>query len=220
MDTDFWLQRWQKNEIGFHRHEFHPLLTRYWRHLGLEPATPVLVPLCGKSRDMLWLREQGHTVTGVELSDNALAQFIQENSLPVTRSNAGYHGDGWNLVAGDWFELELPEPMPAFYDRAALIALPPAMRAAYVEKLLAVLSPGATGLLITLEYRQSDMNGPPFSVLADEVLSLFSGPCHAEELERTDILSSEPRFAEKGLARLQEVAWRIELSPSPRSRHQ
>jgi len=214
MDREFWLERWQNGEIGFHRTAVHPMLAEYWPRLSVDEPAPVLVPLCGKSLDMLWLRERGHPVTGVELSDDALAQFVRDNGLALPRSQRGYRGEGWNLVAGDWFEVELPGAWPAFYDRAALVALPQHMRPAYVGKLRSLLAPGATGLLLTLEYEQAEMDGPPFSVPAREVRSLFTAPGSAEELERADILAAEPHLAQKGLTALQEVVWRIRM-PGP-----
>lgn len=211
MEAEFWLERWQRNQIGFHRASVHPLLTRLWQSLGIAPAASVLVPLCGKSLDMLWLRGQGHPVTGVERVGDALAQFVVENGLDLPAANGGYAGGGWNLVESDWFAVALPEPLPAFYDRAALVALPPDLRKAYVEKLVSLLAPGATGLLITMEYDQRQMNGPPFSVPAAEVREHYAQAAEVRELARNDILAEEPHFAERGLTALHEVAWLIRL---------
>ena len=58
MDADFWHARWQENRIGFHLPQTHYLLVRYWPVLQAGPGERVLVPLCGKSLDMLWLLEQ------------------------------------------------------------------------------------------------------------------------------------------------------------------
>jgi len=211
MEQAFWLERWQKNEIGFHRSSTHPMLVRHWPMLPVLMSTPVLVPLCGKSRDMNWLHDRGHPVTGIELSRDALAQFVAENGLELEASDSGFTGHGWQLLAGDFFEQQLPEAMPAFYDRAALIALPPDMRPAYVRHLRSLLAPGAAGLLITLEYDPSEMNGPPFSVTADEVRSLFEGAKTVVEIERVDGLILEPSFRQRGLTSLWEVAWHVRL---------
>ena len=78
MDTDFWLERWQNNQTGFHQDEINSYLTRYWSGLGLTQGSRVLVPLCGKSLDMLWLAEQGHSVVGIELSRLAIEAFFHE----------------------------------------------------------------------------------------------------------------------------------------------
>ena len=45
------------------------------------------MPLCGKSLDLLWLRDQGHLVIGVELSATAFEDFCLENGIPARRRN-------------------------------------------------------------------------------------------------------------------------------------
>lgn len=211
MEADFWHARWAAGEIGFHLAEVHPKCRRYWPSLGVSAADEVLVPLCGKSRDMVWLHEQGHCITGVELSRQALEAFVHENGLTLSSVEQGYQGNGWRLVCGDWFHFQAGETrFSAFYDRAALIALPAAMRQRYVAHLLAQLAPGARGLLITLEYPQAQMDGPPFSVSAQQVHALFAGHT-VKELARSDILSHEPRFRERGLTALEEVVWSIRI---------
>ncbi|HEX7235121.1 MAG TPA: thiopurine S-methyltransferase, partial [Nitrosospira sp.] len=67
MNADYWLERWKREETAFHQEEVNPYLRQYWRELHLAPDSAVFVPLCGKSSDMAWLREQGHPVRGVEL---------------------------------------------------------------------------------------------------------------------------------------------------------
>ena len=83
MDADFWLQKWQEGQIGFHRHDVMPLLQKHWPSLQLPEASRVLVPLCGKSLDMHWLAAQGHRVLGVELSPLAVTQFFDEAGLAL-----------------------------------------------------------------------------------------------------------------------------------------
>src|SRR5690606_22020225 len=68
MHADFWLERWREGRTHFHLERVTPLLQKYWPGLGLPKGSKVLVPLCGKTLDMVWLAEQGHKVLGVELS--------------------------------------------------------------------------------------------------------------------------------------------------------
>ena len=72
MQPDFWHKRWQIGQIGFHQSAVDRHLKRYWPDLGLAGHSRVFVPLCGKSLDLVWLREQGHFVAGVEISATAL----------------------------------------------------------------------------------------------------------------------------------------------------
>src|SRR5690606_23041648 len=62
----------------------------------------------------------------------------------------------------------------AFYDRAAIVALPPELRPRYAEHLRTLAGEGAPGLVITFEYPQERMAGPPFSVPEDELRRHFA----------------------------------------------
>lgn len=215
MDHEFWLDRWQNDQIGFHRSEVLPMLVKHWPALEPAAGSRVLVPLAGKSLDMLWLAEQGHQVLGVELSSRAVAQFLADNGL-AARETESRHGRRFvtgniELICGDVFDLdsETVADCAAVYDRAALIALPPAMRRRYAELLSRILPASCRMLLVTLEYDQNEMDGPPFAVDGDEVRALYPGNWQVTELEREDILEREPHFAAKGLGALSTTAWRI-----------
>ncbi|RXZ36109.1 thiopurine S-methyltransferase [Oxalobacteraceae bacterium CAVE-383] len=222
MEADFWLERWRDGRTHFHQNNITPQLPRHWPSLGLAAGSRVLVPLCGKSLDMLWLARQGMRVLGVELSQLGVEQFFAENGLQaaVHESAAGSHyvAGGIEIIHGDIFKLDAPTlaGCDGVYDRAALIALPPPMRAPYVKHVYAQLPPRYRGLLITLDYRQALMNGPPFSVPDDEVQALYRGHSTAEVLERSDILREEPKFAERGLTALDTLAYRLEGRPEGR----
>jgi thiopurine S-methyltransferase len=216
MDPDFWHERWRTNQIGFHQGDVNSFLVRYWKSLALNEGGRILVPLCGKSRDMFWLLEQGYAVVGVEISPLAVEAFFAENRLtPVIIREA--RGVRWKtkdleILCGDFFELERGDigVCQGVYDRAALIALPPPMRARYVKHLSTLLERHVRGLLLTMDYNQSEMDGPPFSVSDAEVSRLFADTCTVQQLSSTDILHSQPRFLERGLTRLSEQAWRME----------
>ena len=215
MEAQFWLQRWQEGQTGFHRDEVMPLLEKHWPALSLSPGRRVFVPLAGKSKDMLWLASQGYRVLGVELSPLAVEQFFEENKLQPTihDSAQGRHfiaGD-IELICGDLFDLGVGDLSDciAMYDRAALIALPADMRKRYASHLSRVLPAQCRMLLITLDYAQSEMDGPPFSVAADEVQALYADDWQITMLERRDILSAEPRFVERGLAALHTSVYQL-----------
>jgi thiopurine S-methyltransferase len=209
MEPDFWHQRWRDNLIGFHLPGVNPQLEAFWPQLPVEAGDPVFVPLCGKSLDMLWLAER-HPVTGVELSPIAVEAFFEENDLPSRQSQEGRfsvcESDRARILCGDFFDLQ-PEQLAhikAVYDRASLIALPPDMRGRYVRHLEEVLPPDVEMLLITLDYPQEQMDGPPFAVSESEVLELFSAGWSIEHLHEDDVLVREARFRERGLTRMTE----------------
>lgn len=216
MDKEFWLQRWQAGQIGFHRGEVMPLLERHWPALGLHAGSRVFVPLAGKSLDMHWLAAQGLQVLGSELSALAVDAFFAEAGLmPAVSEDADgvHHRVGTiDLVRGDVFALSTATlgAIDAVYDRAALIALPPAMRRRYVDEVYGRLPRGCRGLLITLEYPQAEMDGPPFPVEEDEVRALFAPDWDVTLLERRDILANEPRFRDDGVTALSTAVYRLQ----------
>jgi len=215
MDTEFWLERWQANQTGFHQDEVNSCLVRYWPQLGLEQGSRVLVPLCGKSLDMLWLREQGHTVVGVELSRLAAAAFFRENNMTPevheTSRGTRYTHENIQLFCADFFSLAAEDvgPIDAFYDRAALIALTAAQRPGYATRLVQMLNRHTPGLLLTLDYNPLEMHGPPFAVSHDEVRRLFSHDCTIDHLQHFDALGENPRFRDSGLTELSGHAYQL-----------
>lgn len=216
MHHDFWLDRWQQGRTGFHQFDINDDLTRWWPQLSVPDGGRVLVPLCGKSRDMLWLRQQGHPVLGVELSEIAVRAFFEENRLDCRQSGKRYDAlepaTGLSLIAGDFFALARAETddIAGFYDRAALVALPRDMRQRYVNHLAELLSPGTPGLLVTMAYDQAAMQGPPFSVTDDEVATLLAEHFIIECLSIRDGPEALGKFAERGLDWLEERVYRLE----------
>ncbi|WP_109441385.1 thiopurine S-methyltransferase [Acinetobacter haemolyticus] len=169
MQHDFWHNKWQTNNIGFHLDQPHTLLTQYLSSLNLNKNARIFVPLCGKSLDLAWLIDQGYHVIGIDLSPVAIQDLIVELDLNFKEIQMGrltyYQHAQIELFTGDFFELTAEQlgKIDAIYDRAALIALPEHMRSAYTQHLLQITN-HAPQLLISLEYDQSLLAGPPFSV--------------------------------------------------------
>lgn len=213
MQHDFWKQRWELGQIGFHMPVHNPRLERWWPTLGVEAGEPVLVPLCGKSLDLAWLAAQGHPVLGVELSELACVAFFKEQGLVPAVDHDGlfrrYRAGEVTVLEGDFFLLP-PEPrFGAVYERASLIALPPTMREGYANKLVALTGPGAKVLLVTLDYPATEKNGPPFNVSGDEVRALYGEHFEIRHLETTDLLVEDPaRYP--GMTRMVEEVWSME----------
>lgn len=213
MDPDFWLQRWQQSHTGFHQADTEPRLIDHWPELHVPTGAPVFVPLCGKSLDMVWLAGQGHHVIGVELSQLAIDDFFAGQGLsPDVRTEPGFtikSAGPYQLWCGDFFDLPTAATrnIQAIYDRAALIALPPVMRQRYAAK-LAELSPAiARALLITLEYDQSILPGPPHSVPASEVKDLFASNWNMTERNRENTRALSPKFREHGLEFVEQAVY-------------
>ena len=216
MHHDFWHERWLAGQIGFHQSAVHPLLARWWPRLDLPNEARVYVPLCGKSLDMVWLADRGHTIVGSELSSIAIRDFFAGRGLePAQTDVTGFrrHAAGpFEIIEGDALGLTpaLLGPVAAAYDRAALVALPPDLRRPYAESLARLLPSGAKALLIAFEYPQEMKGGPPFSVEAAEIHALFEPAFSVEQVERLDILAESPKFAEVGIPALFETVFLIE----------
>ena len=224
MQPDFWHERWRSGQIGFHQSSVDRNLMRHWPRLKLAPGTAVFVPLCGKSLDMLWLRERGHHVVGVEQSAIALEAFCLENGIPARRREIDgfdvYEAPNIRLHRGDFFAFTraLLGSAAAVYDRAASISWTADLRAPYVAHLAGLLRAGTHLLLIAMEYPQAQMSGPPFSLDGEEVERLYSPYFEIRELARDDILANEPRLRARGLTELAEVCYHLQrrdTQPTP-----
>ena len=214
MESSFWLNKWQRNEIGFHTGDVHPLLTRYWPLLPVPEGSRVLVPLAGKSQDLRWLTDQAYAVTAVELSELAAqAFFAAQQWSPSTDQHGAYTryrsaGVTLDFLVGDIFDLTgtPTAQFDAVYDRAALIALPASMRDQYIDTLTQVLSASAQYLLISLEFPVARTGGPPFAIPEAAVRALF------EPRFTVDVLGRHPADV-KGEP-CNEVVYQITLTPT------
>ncbi|MDR0276603.1 MAG: thiopurine S-methyltransferase [Paucimonas sp.] len=218
MQADFWHKRWERNQIGFHQDRVNPYLARYWPALGIAPGSRVLVPLCGKSLDLAWLAGQGLRVLGVELSQRAVEDFFTEQQLQPERFQHGaftcYRSEGVEIWCGDVFQLSAGDVADCvgLYDRAALIALPPEMRQRYAALLSGILPQGCRGLLVTMDYDQAQLDGPPFAVPDDEVQALFAGRWEVRVEVEEDILGESWKFVQAGVSSLLERVYTLSLS--------
>ena len=219
MKAQFWLDKWNNQETGFHLDAAHPLLKKFYSQV-FSPSQGVFVPLCGKSSDLTFFAQKGSYTLGCELSEKAVEAFFSSQELlqmgKVTiaeRSGLQSHRlDNIELLFGDYFHLQSKqlENCKTIYDRAALIALPEEMRKDYVEY-MRLLMPSASMLLITLDFSAQEIvhsakEKPPFSVTEEEVLQLFDF-ASVEQVYTKNIIEKEPRFKAKGLSYLNESAY-------------
>jgi thiopurine S-methyltransferase len=205
MEPKFWINAWNEGRTAFHHENFHEKLLQYFPSLGAKKDQSVFVPLCGKSKDMIWLAQQKLHVKGVELHEDAVKAFFAENHLPEPKLSEDsdfktYSSQNIEISCGDFFKVSDEAIFDFVYDRAALVALPSSMRGNYAKKLLQVLKVGGRYLLITYEYDQTQMSGPPFSVDEREVRELFGQNFKIELLE-----SLRPKDEGARLSALNEI---------------
>lgn len=195
MDTNFWQQKWDKNEIGFHKNEANPILIKHIDNLYLEKGSRIFIPLCGKTIDISWLLSNGFKVVGVELVDIAIKQLFEdlkvEYQILEKEDFKHYFSENIDIFVGDCFKLtsKMIGKIDAIYDRAALVALPEEMRKQYTAHLIDITQ-NAPKLLITFEYEQSEMQGPPFSIPKDEIIEHYKKVYNIKHLETIDVTGS------------------------------
>lgn len=207
MKAGFWLQRWTSNEIAFHQHEANPLLIQYFDKLHLAEGSRVFLPLCGKTLDIAWLLDRGYRIAGAELSKMAIEQLFAELGMTPEISDLGdldhYSAENIDLFVGDLFHLS-PKTLgsvDAIYDRAALVALPEDMRDRYTAHLMP-LTNTAPQLLVTYEYDQNAMAGPPFSISSEEINQHYGN-----SYDLTLLASKEVPGGLKRICAAQECVW-------------
>ncbi len=195
MDSEFWIKAWNEGRTNFNQKSYNEKLLQYFPLLNPEKNQKVLVPLCGKAKDILWLQSLGLQVRGVELYDKAVKEFFSENNLPFEIDHGpqytNYNSGSVVISCGDFFKLGEENSYNLVYDRAALVALPKEMRKDYATVVAKAMKPGAKYLLIVYEYDQTKLEGPPFSVSEKEVHGLY-------ENEFTIKLMENQRSANEG----------------------
>lgn len=184
----------------------YPALRKHWTALSLPKNPNVLVPLSGKTPDMLWLSNTGAFVFGVEISEIAIHSFFEESGRSFTTSAYSgftiYSSGNIELWQGDFMKLphkKLP-PIDLIYDKAALVALPADKRRIYANKLLALKNPDTSVLLHHFMYPQEQMPGPPFNVSSSEIERYFADSFSISILEKNEIPPETlPQFQQRGL---------------------
>ncbi len=212
--VEFWQQRWRDNQTGFHEGEVNAYLEKNITELSLTKNDTLFLPLCGKAYDLIWLSERGYHVIGVECSELAVSAFFAENNLSANVSEQGqfkvWQSGNITLYCGDFYNLEASwlTAVTAIFDRAALVAIEQQAREHYMQKIIQ-LCPQAKILLVSLDYPQNEMSGPPFAVTQDEIQTLVESYYALKRIENNDILAENDKFKERGLTQLNEKVFLI-----------
>ena len=210
-----WHSHWTNKKPGFHEGRVNTYLQQFLPLFELQAGDTVFIPLCGKAVDILWLSEQGFKVIGVEISKVAVESFFEESRLIYkkhqTEHFVTYQTSNITLFQGDFMHLQAAQltDCKLVYDRASIVAIESFNRAAYKEKILELIPTGTPMLMVTLDYDQRTMNGPPFSVPVDEIISLYQPEYKVELLQQSEQIEERPRWKERGLKSLIESALRM-----------
>lgn len=208
MKATYWHQKWAAGDIGFHEATANRLLVENIHHLNLSKGSRIFLPLCGKTRDIHWLMNNGFKIAGAELSETAIRDLFTDLQLTPTIQELGnlkhFSADNIDIFVGDIFELcqATLGKVDAIYDRAALVALPDTMRQAYTKHLINICQ-NVQQLVITFEYEQQQMQGPPFSIGASLMEQYF------QRHYLVECLSKRSGISLKGKVIAQETAWSL-----------
>jgi len=206
VEISYWQSRWEKGNTGWHMDTVYPPLPNLWNHLGMNAEAQVLVPLCGKSLDLLWLADHCDTVTGVEVSPKALQYVMQEHNESFAQDYSHgfsiYRSDSLVLWQGDYAKLpadQIPS-QDLIYDKASIIALPAEKRSRHANKTIELSNSDTQLLIQTFEYNQSEMSGPPFSVDEQELKKLFGHWFKLKCIHEQSKLEELQKFKRRGLS--------------------
>jgi len=209
----FWLDCWTNTRLGFHQDELQPLMVEHFPNLVNATDNRIFVPLCGKTADMLFFAER-FKVIGNELSGIACHDFFEDNNLLANVKERNgftiFEQGNIELHQGDFFALD-GKQFQAFdwiYDRAAIIAFPAGMRREYVQHLKNFMTAETRIFLLTLEFPEDEMKGPPFSVNENEVRQLFKSYKVIKQAER-DLTGQKFARIKLPLSSLQEILYII-----------
>ncbi|GBG24270.1 Thiopurine S-methyltransferase [Hondaea fermentalgiana] len=207
--TNMWTEKFQETQPFWHIDAVNKRLLQFKDEFIQHGARhSFLVPLCGKSLDLIWLSQFGF-VAGVEISQDAIDQFRAENRLewdataleqsdkalfratvPSTANEVAIAKmDFFNLPPG-WSDIGASSRRRKFdraWDRAALVAIDPPMRSEYVDAFVQQLSNDAVVLLSSFVYPEGAHAGPPFCVPETEVRALYEPYFHVDLLMQRPI---------------------------------
>ncbi len=213
-----WHSHWTNARPGFHEGRVNPYLQQFFPRFDLQQGGGIFLPLCGKAVDMLWLSEQGFNVIGVELSKVAVESFFEESGLEYecrkTPEFTVYSTAGITIYQGDFMSLESTQlaSCKLVYDRASIVAIESFNRAAYKAKMLELIPLATPMLVVVLDYDQSRMSGPPFSVPVQEVIELYQPEYEVELLQSSELIEVQPHWKGRGLDSLIESALSLAAS--------
>ena len=173
----YWKARWLNDITEFNQKDPNPFLTHNIASLNLKANAAILVPLCGKSIDMLWLSQQKFNIIGIEISEIACKAFFHDNNLSYQKTfidgSICFSGDRITLVCNDIFQasMNIISGIDAVYDCAALSALPIQIQKKYAIWITNLVKPNSM-LIQTISYDQQQMSPPPYSIELDAITQL------------------------------------------------
>lgn len=212
MEKEFWIEKWNEGQIGFHQSEYNKSMRNHYDSKDLTNKN-VFIPLAGKSNDIIYFLERGANVYAVEISKEAVNAFFKENEFDFSkeenqkyevfkyRNLTYYHGDFFTLS-----RTEIPR-IDFLYDRASVIALPPTMRKDYYSKINELIGPHTDIHIQSYTHDGPKDFGPPFYVPEDELDNAYKNMGITLKKIQSKTTKADKRFREAGLSKMTSLVW-------------
>ncbi|KAL4229725.1 hypothetical protein ACF0H5_010113 [Mactra antiquata] len=200
-----WIESWSSGDTGFHMTFTDPFLDKNEADIFGGKTKSIFAPLCGKSLDMLWMYNKGHSVCGVDIAEQAVQEFFDENNIEKNIDKVDNIGvlykskdERIKLYVADLFDM-LPSVCGQFdviWDSKSLVAINVADHNLYRDVLLGLMKPDSLYYLNTLDYDSKVWPGPPHSLPDEKVMELYGDRCTVnlmEEADATQMFKKLPR---------------------------
>ncbi|KAL4237189.1 hypothetical protein ACF0H5_005569 [Mactra antiquata] len=190
-----WVHRWAVGNTAFHRPIPDKFLDANEESMFDGKIKSLFLPLCGKTPDITWMYNKGHTVCGVEIAEQPIKEYFEENKIDYETEQVENVGtlykskDGrLKLYVADLFDLSvsLCGQFDIIWDSKSLVAINLADRELYKDLMLSLLKPGGQYYLAVLEYDPKCWPGPPHTVPDDVVKHLYSTSCKIDLVEEAE----------------------------------
>lgn len=193
---EYWSNVWQEGVIRFHQKEYNAQMVNFFDTLDLK-GKRVLIPLAGKTKDILYFLEKGAIVTAIEFYEGAVIDFFQENQINFTKNGLHYQGDNIHFYACDFFDFKSASPFDVLYDRASQVVFSKETRPKYYQHISTLITPKTLLYLGAINHEGPEDYGPPFKISIAEMQNFYQNMDISLHLEstRTDQASEKMQAA-------------------------
>ena len=212
MEKDKWLDAWKIKKIGFHQSAYNNAMKEHFDKIDMKDKT-VLIPLAGKSLDILYFLERGAKVIANELSPIAAQEFFEENEIPYSTDKNTHHeiykAPNLTYYLGDFFALTKHElgKIDFLYDRACVVALPEQMRTKYFKKIEQLITTKTHLFILTYKHDGPKEFGPPFYVPEEEIINNYQAMGHQLQKHEISSRKADGRFEDAGMNTITNLKW-------------
>jgi len=168
--SEFWQERFEKNEIGWDRGEPSPQLLD-WLDSGALQSCRIAVPGCGTGWEVAELARRGFDVTGIDYTAAAVEK---------TRALLAAQGLKAEVIQADVLSYQPSNPFDAVYEQTCLCAIHPEHWIEYSSQLHRWLRPEGSLWVMYMQMirpaasEEGVIHGPPYHCDINAMRALFS----------------------------------------------